>query len=239
MPAHPRILSLDVTSSLGSISLLEGPEILGERSWKTDHSHAETVLPELESALREASLAIRDLDLLVGVNGPGSFTGIRIGLGILLGLGEALAKPLRTVSALEAVAFHFCGLRNRIHVSLDARRNQVFFQSFDLTYGSVEPSDEPSCASADEWAASLPPPSVPVTGSGAWLHRALLERSCPGRDLLRPPEALSALAGRLAFYRWQHAPTKPQESPTALYIRPPDAIRKASAAMPQKQAFSG
>jgi tRNA threonylcarbamoyladenosine biosynthesis protein TsaB len=129
-----RVLGFDTSAQVTSLALchVEGPEqtprVLIEQHVQADNRHAETLLPSLKAMLEEAHWSIEQIDAIgVGV-GPGSFTGVRVGVATAKGLGLALQKPVFPVVSLEALARE--GLRTgdhlRIAACLDAFKGELF-----------------------------------------------------------------------------------------------------------------
>jgi tRNA threonylcarbamoyladenosine biosynthesis protein TsaB len=113
------------TRTLG-IALLDQRAIIAEVYLDTGGQHAEVLLPALEKLFRLAGLTPEQIDLLACTTGPGSFTGVRIGVSTIKGLALATGKPIVGVSTLEALAMNAIPSRRLICPLLDARKNQVY-----------------------------------------------------------------------------------------------------------------
>src|SRR5579872_4134121 len=101
---HVLILALDTSSPSGSVAVLHDQEVIGTISASTDEIYSSRMFRHLEFLLRELSLGLDQFDLFAVVAGPGSFTGLRIGLAAVKGWAEVYRKPVAAISALEAVA---------------------------------------------------------------------------------------------------------------------------------------
>ena len=121
------ILALDTSSSVGSLAVLRDRTILGAVSTATGEIYSSRMFRQLEFLLGELSLSPSDFDLFAVVAGPGSFTGLRVGLAAVKGLAEVYGKPIVPVSALEAVAAQSRSLAPLLIPVLDARRGQIYF----------------------------------------------------------------------------------------------------------------
>src|ERR1700733_6143479 len=123
------ILSLDTSSSAGSFALLRDANVLSERV-STDHEHySASVLREIRELLDGAHISLEQIDLFAVDAGPGSFTGLRVGLATVKGWAEVFGKPVAVVSGLEAFAAQASpSLEPRSFVAavMDARRGQIF-----------------------------------------------------------------------------------------------------------------
>ncbi len=124
---HVFILALDTSSSAGSLAILEDDKILGVKSMRAEEPHSSSLFLSLDSLLRELSLPLNSFDLFAVIAGPGSFTGLRVGLTAVKGLAEVYSKPIAAISALEAVAVQSHSPAPVLVPVLDARRGQVYF----------------------------------------------------------------------------------------------------------------
>lgn len=135
------MLTLAIDSSAGPVSaaLADGGKILGETFLNTKQTHSETLMPALQNMLRMTGTVIDDIELLAVTNGPGSFTGVRIGISCVKGIAFTRNIPCIAVSTLEAIAFGgVCYEGNEICAVMDARRNQVYHGSFLIKNGRPE-----------------------------------------------------------------------------------------------------
>ncbi len=133
-----KILSLDTSAKTATAALIEDGEIIAEYSIFTS-THSTTLLPMIESVFDLAGITAKDVDLYSVSVGPGSFTGIRIGVSTVKGLAFAYSTPCVGVSALEAMAENFGGVEGIIVPVIDARRDMVYTAVFrSKSDGSVE-----------------------------------------------------------------------------------------------------
>lgn len=126
----PLILSLETSTRVGSIAVLRGCEVLAAKNGCEQSSHSKQLLKDIEDVLRIASVNLRQINLIAAAVGPGSFTGLRIGLATAKALAKALRIPSCGVSTLAAVA----GKAQRgglIYTILPAGRNEFFAQLFE------------------------------------------------------------------------------------------------------------
>lgn len=124
------ILALDSTSVTASVAASKNGVIIGEEFINNGLTHSQTLMPMVEKVLRKSGLSIKDVDLFAVTNGPGSFTGVRIGIASVKGMADALGKPCMALSTLESVAEP---LRNEDVIAcavMDARCNQVYTAIF-------------------------------------------------------------------------------------------------------------
>ena len=136
------ILGIDSSSKTASAAVFDGAanKVLSEVNSGGNISHSENLLPMIDYALKTAGISVGDIDLFAVVNGPGSFTGIRIGVATVKGLAFGGTGNCLAVSSLHALAYNFAGLDNLKDVLIlpviDARRRQVYNAVFaaDLEY---------------------------------------------------------------------------------------------------------
>ncbi len=125
------ILAVDTSSPAGSLAVLKGTRTIGTVAAWTAELYSSRMFRQLEFLLRELSLSMDDFDLLTVANGPGSFTGLRVGLTAVKGWAEVHGKPIAAVSTLEAVAVQSRSGSGRLVSVLDARRGQVYFAFYE------------------------------------------------------------------------------------------------------------
>lgn len=144
-------ITLAIESAIrgGSLSLFRGADEIDNWLGSADVSKAEELLVEIDAMLRRNALTIRDVDHVAVSAGPGSFTGIRIGIATALGLKAGLDITMSTVSALEAVA-HTCNTENQATIALPVGRNAICVQTFSADKIAI---DTPRPVSFEEFAA--------------------------------------------------------------------------------------
>ena len=126
-----KILSVDSSSVTASVAITENGKILSEKFINNGLTHSQTLMPMVESAINDSGVSINDIDLFAITNGPGSFTGVRIGIASVKGMSDALNKKCIAVSTLEAIAEP---LKNQDVIAcavMDARCNQVYTALFN------------------------------------------------------------------------------------------------------------
>jgi tRNA threonylcarbamoyladenosine biosynthesis protein TsaB len=192
------ILAFDTATDVATSALVEDGEVLGERA-----SKASTLLEDLDALLRQASARTADVDALAVGIGPGSFTGVRVGLATARGLALALAVPAAGVSTLDALA---AGAPGALPV-VDARRGEVFVLQ-----------GEPKVLAP---AAFEVVPGTLLVGSGAVRFRDLFESA--GAEV--PPDADERHLPRARFHAQLASGFGPAEEIEPLYLRLPDADR--------------
>ncbi len=126
-----RILSFDTSAKAASVALSEDGKLISEFYLDSGFTHSETVLPMAKAVLDAARITPNDVDLFAVNYGPGSFTGLRIGIAAVKALAMALNKPCAAVSTLESLAFNLQSTKGVICAAMDARCNQVYTAFFE------------------------------------------------------------------------------------------------------------
>ena len=183
------ILAIDTAGKTAAVAVMRDDTLLYEMASNTGLTHSETLLPMVDTALKACGLTPAQLDLYAVTNGPGSFTGLRIGVSALKGLAWALEKPCCGVSTLEAMAWNLAHVDGGICCAMDARRNQVYNALFLAQDGVLTrqcPDRAIGLAELAEEIKNRPEPKF-VVGDGAGLcYNYLLEQDVPCR--MAPPQ---------------------------------------------------
>ena len=133
------VLGIDTSTMTGGAALLKGEELVGESILNIRTTHSERLIPALDELLGHARVQLQDVGLISVVTGPGSFTGLRIGLATAKGFGYALGIPLAGVTTLEAFGWQFQVFPGIVVALIDARRRSAFWQAFQGGEGLTEP----------------------------------------------------------------------------------------------------
>ena len=132
-----KILAIDSSGLAASVAIASEDKIIAEYSVNYKKTHSQTLLPMLDEICRMVQLDLNEIDAIALANGPGSFTGLRIGTATAKGLGLALGKPLIPVPTLEGLAWNAWGASELVCPMMDARRNQVYTGIYKVS-GGVE-----------------------------------------------------------------------------------------------------
>lgn len=125
-----KILAIDTSTTHSSCSVMEDNNIVGDFSISQSMSHNEILLVMVDEVLKKLNIDIEDIDLFVAVTGPGSFTGIRIGVTVVKALAMALNKPIVAVNTLEALSFGIFSDKKKIPL-IDARGERVYYGVYE------------------------------------------------------------------------------------------------------------
>ena len=135
--AHMKILAIDSSALCASVCLCDGKRRLAESFINTTNTHSETLLPMVEATLTHANATLDDVDMFACTVGPGSFTGVRIGVSMIKGLAFGSGKPCVGVSTLEAAAEQLSCMKGIIVPVTDARRCGLYNAIFESTGDKV------------------------------------------------------------------------------------------------------
>jgi len=220
-----RILAVDTATENCSVALVRDERLRSEMTLRVSASHSRHLLGAIHNVLERAGWRLADLDGLAVTRGPGSFTGLRIGISALKGLAVALAKPLVGISTLEALACQCEDTSRLICPMLDGRRGEVFTNHFRRVNGKLTSLGRERALTPKAAIDEIREPCL-LVGNGALLYRELIGRRIPrwarfGADLQHCIHAVSV--ARLASIRLAAGETGDPAGLTPRYIRKPDA----------------
>ncbi|MFQ5789381.1 MAG: tRNA (adenosine(37)-N6)-threonylcarbamoyltransferase complex dimerization subunit type 1 TsaB [Acidobacteriota bacterium] len=221
-----QILAIDTTSRAGSIALLQGEELRGLIGFARALGHAETLLPTVKHLLNELDLRISDLDAFSVSVGPGSFTGLRVGIATAEGLAFATGRRAVGVSALEATAYRYRFCSGLVASFLDAGRGEVFGALYGSDGQRLEAVSEPVCEDPRIFLDCLPQEPILLAGSGTVTFQKLLH-AVPGRRLSvpQPSPFLAEDVARIGLRLHEEGKAASLGGLEAIYLRASDAER--------------
>ena len=183
-----KILALESSAVAASAALCEDEMLLGQTYLHTGLTHSQTLLPMAADLLEQCGLKPQDLDLIAVAAGPGSFTGLRIGVAAAKGLAWAAELPCAGCSTLEAMAWSLAGFQGEVCAAMDARRHQVYNSRFQVNGTAPHRLTPDRAIALADLVKELEGTSVPqiVVGDGAQLcYDALTAAGIPA--VLAPP----------------------------------------------------
>ena len=210
-----KVLAVETATSWQSVAILDGPRVLARHDQEAAGSHAKLLLPTIDRLFRETDLTLKQMDGLVVSIGPGSFTGLRVGLATLLGFRTISQLPLAVVPTLEGMAWNLRGTSTLLCPILNSRRGELYWALFRWTSeGRLERAIPEQVGTPVMLASSLTGSAL-VFGEG-WTAEASAIRSSipPSATVAEPPEAAMkpsavsiGLAGLERLRRGEHAET--------------------------------
>jgi tRNA threonylcarbamoyladenosine biosynthesis protein TsaB len=220
-----RILSVDTSTAACSIALSEDGKLKGEVNTESEETHSVRLLPGIETLLRSCGSTIRDIDAFAVVCGPGSFTGVRIGLTTIKGLAESLGRPTISVTAFEAWVEKFAQHQGILVPVIDARRGEIYSAMYRCTGEGTEVLSPGTVEKAPELLASISHSEAYFVGGGAALYEPAIAAR-PGWRVLASDPFLGRAIGRIAFRRVGAKKLLTAAELQAYYLRRPDAELK-------------
>lgn len=181
-----KILSFESSAISASVCLLEQDKIIGQTFQNCGLTHSCTLLPMAEHVLQSCGVDITEVDALAVAAGPGSFTGVRIGVATVKGLAFANEIPCIGVSTLEAMAYGLQGLQGEVCCVMDARAGQVYHAKFRLHEDKVERLCQDRAIRLDALAEEIGQSAQILVGDGAVLCYTKLKEVCTGLRLAPP-----------------------------------------------------
>lgn len=191
-----KVLAIDTSSAVTAVAVLDDNVVRAEDNARSDQRHGDLVLPRVQAVLAAAALELKDIELLAVGVGPGSFTGLRVGLATVKGLGFALHKPVRGVSSPEAIASAALEQAPQVIVLLDAFKGEVYAGVFRRGSGAAPSIEQaaplfhatPAEAAVRALAMLDPDHAALVCGDGARRYEAEIAPLLGARATLAPVE---------------------------------------------------
>ena len=181
------ILAFETSAKAASVALMEGEKLLGESYQNTGLTHSQTLMVMAEDLLKQCNKTVQDVTAVAVAEGPGSFTGVRIGVAAAKGFAWGREIPCYGISTLEAMAESLGIYEGYVCPVMDARRSQVYNALFYVNNGVVERRKEDRAISLADLGAELAELHAPIflVGDGSDLtHRTLKEQV----NVILPPE---------------------------------------------------
>jgi tRNA threonylcarbamoyladenosine biosynthesis protein TsaB len=194
-----RILGLDTSTRSGSVALLEEKTIVAEMQATSSETHAKRLMSAVDMILAMAGASVYECDGFAVTTGPGSFTGLRIGISVVKGLAFATGKPVTGMSTLEVLAYQFRWFPHPICPMLDARKGEVYTGLYTFSQDGTMTALASDCVvSPRSWVGGLQDPCLFV-GDGATVYRGLIKEVLGSQAQFAPPFASTPRASVVAY----------------------------------------
>ena len=182
------ILAFETSAKAASVAILENGKLLGESYQNTGLTHSQTLMVMAEDLLKQVGKTVDDLTAVAVAEGPGSFTGVRIGVAAAKGFAWGREIPCYGISTLEAMALSLGAWEGHVCACMDARRNQVYNSVFYVNHGELERFSDDRAISLADLKNELEHMDGPIflVGDGAELTYKTLSPDIP--NLILPPE---------------------------------------------------
>ncbi len=169
------ILAVDTGSEHGSAAVRMGGAVVAEIRPETSLQYSEHLFESIDALLDQAGIPLDDIDLFAAVRGPGSFTGLRVGLAAMDGFAFARGKETAGVSALAALAWQVGAVNGSIVPILDARRGEIYGAVYERRGEELVEVTPAAVLQPAEWLRTLSGDAKYFCGGGAEIHRILIE----------------------------------------------------------------
>lgn len=250
-----KLLALDSSALVASVAIATEEKVLAEYTVNFKKTHSQTLLPMLDELVKLTELSLEEVDAIAVAEGPGSFTGLRIGAATAKGLGLALDRPVIPVPTLEGMAFQLYGSDKLICPMMDARRNQVYAGAYEFTKkkdGIMESLKgnsfhmncvlEQSALGIGELLEKLKEQGREVVflGDGVPVQKEYIRKNCPVPFSLAPPHLAYQSAGALAmraFELYKAGKAEPAADFKPVYLRASQAERERNLRMEERAAM--
>ena len=226
------ILAMESTAKAASVALVRDGVLAAQSTQCSGLTHSRTLLPMAEDLLKNAGVKLSEVDRYAVAHGPGSFTGVRIGVAAVKGLAWAAEKPAVGVSTLEAMAWHgvAAGEGSLVCCAMDARRNQVYNALFEIKDGKpVRLTEDRAISLADLITDLKADGRTPfLVGDGAHLCKAAMETAVLAPDNLRMQSAWGVAMAAL------NMPDASADALQPVYLRLSQAERERQARLKEQ-----
>lgn len=192
-----KILAMDSSGLVASVALLEDNNLIAEYTMNYKKTHSQTLLPMMDEIIKMTETDLSSLDAIAVAKGPGSFTGLRIGLATAKGLALALNKPIIGVPTLEGLAMNLYGVKSLICPLMDARRNQVYTGIYRFEKEELEVVKEQTAVAVEDLIEGLNSigKDVIFLGDGVHVYRNVIEEKLEINGFFAPAHLNKQRAG--------------------------------------------
>lgn len=217
-----KILSIDTSSSNCAVAILEDNKLIDENSLNNGKTHSENLMPLISELLERNNLGLKDMSLIAVSVGPGSFTGIRIGIASIKPMSEIHNIPVAGVTSLETLARIDETDRNKISL-IDCKNNQVYFGVFDKDYNLIEDYKADDINNLIDIIKKYE--NAVAIGDGAKLHRELLEENVKGVEILDESLQTAENTGKIGYKKYLDKELENADTIVPFYLRKSQAER--------------
>lgn len=224
-----KILGIDTSANVASVAICEigeNPRVIASGSINTKLTHSQTLMPFIESLLCNSKTELSDIDAFAVSVGPGSFTGLRIGVSAIKGMAYGLNKPCKAVSTLSGLAYNFTVTDCILCAVMDARCNQVYNALFEIKEDKVNRITEDRALFIDELLSELSEKysdrKIILAGDGAELVFGKTE----SKNILLSPPTLRYQSGTGVCFASEECEDIEAAALMPSYLRLPQAERE-------------
>lgn len=226
-----KLLAIDTSGPVAGCAVMDDGKVTCLIEMNQGLTHSETIMPAVDEALSASNLTCADMDCFVSVAGPGSFTGVRLGVCAVKGLAHAVGKPCARVNALETLAMNYYGFDGLCCPILDARRGQVYCAAYDMKDGLPAEIIAPDARPLTDFMAMLPSGRrLSFVGDGVPVHGSKVKETLGNRAILAPVNLMHLRAdAACVLAEARQNEWMPPHQLTPIYLRAPQAERERAA----------
>jgi tRNA threonylcarbamoyladenosine biosynthesis protein TsaB len=216
-----KVLGIDTSTMIGAIGIVSEEEILAEVKLNVQITFSEILLSSIDSLLKNIQMKIEEIDGFAIAIGPGSFTGLRIGVSTIKGLIFALNKPVTSIITLDCLASFFPYSKYPIGAILDAKKEEVYFSCYDTQKGKVNRISEYLVISPEKLGEIIKEKTI-LVGSGVRPYKEKIEKALKDKAVfIEPFDSFpsGALIARLGMEKIKKGHTENIETLEPFYIR--------------------
>ena len=222
-----KILSIDTSSNLCSVALLEDNNTLEELIIDDNRTHSQNLMPLVQDLFAKTNIGLSDIDLIACNKGPGSFTGIRIGIATAKAIAEVANIPAIGISSLDCLAYNVPDATGVICSLIDANNNQVYCAVFDSEFNLL------SQYTADDISCIIPLlqnyTDITFVGNGAIVQKEYITEHFQNAKFSSSNNQHSANVGKCAFEKFKNGYTENADTILPMYLRKSQAERMKEA----------
>lgn len=219
------LLAVDTSTTSCSVALFSGERLLAEETYAAGTTHSRHLMSIIHRILGGCRCDSGSIDAIAVTRGPGTFTGLRIGISTVKGLALATQASVVGISSLAALAFPFALHDRPVVAMIDARRGEVYYARYRRYAGGAGETAVTASVGPPEAAAADVPEDAVLVGSGAVLYRRVFADRCPNVRFADPIQHVirAASVGRLAMPRLSRGSVDSIDRLVPEYIRKSDA----------------
>lgn len=217
-----KILAIDTSSKICSTAILENDKKIDEINLDNGRTHSENLMPIVAEILERNHLKLTEIDLISCCTGPGSFTGIRIGIASVKAMAEVNQLPIASVTSLETLARMDESEKTKVAL-IDARNNQVYCGIFNEKYEPKQKFLADDIANVIETLKKYE--NIICIGDGAILHKDKLEESLANVEFFAQNEQSAVFGGKIAYQKYLKKDLQNADTIVPIYLRKSQAER--------------
>ncbi len=222
-----KILAVDTSSKICAVAILEDNKVIDEIKLDNGKTHSENLMPIIKEILDKNNLTLKDMNLIAVSVGPGSFTGIRIGIATIKPMAEVYNLPVASVTSLETLARNIENKEKDFTIIslIDARNNQVYAGFFDTEYNLKEDEIAEDIDEVLKKAGKYS--KIIFVGDGAIIHKEKIEENLKNRNIIFAKENnQSAInTGKIGYKKFLEKNLKNADTILPIYLRKSQAER--------------